>query len=189
MKIFNTIFILLLSILFSGCFSLMNDEVKAPEPKKIEMGLKSGNCFKTRHLPYNHKKLYENVKLLLLKSKFKIISSNQDRGMITATGHLIINDNGVEKIVYLMNSIIIKKMDDISYMMIDTSFHTKKFIEKDNHLRDAQISFRYPLKMHKSQMVLETFGSNHYNNFYRMFYLNIYQSMFELNVKYYNDKY
>jgi len=189
MKLHNIFFILLLSILFGGCFSDNEKISTITTPSKLKMGLKSGECFKTRHLPYSNKKLYEATKLLLLKSRFKIISSNQSKGMITATGHMIVNDNGTQKIVYLMNSIIIKKMDDISYMMIDSSFHTKKYPKKDEHLKDSQISLRYQLIMHKSQLEPDAFGSNNYNRFYRQFYLNIYQEMFELNSKYYNDKY
>ena len=189
MKINNLIFVLLSSLLFGGCFSSTEKISSIKTPSKLQMGLKSGNCFKTRHLPYEYKKLYETTKLLLLKSKFKIISSNQSKGMITATGHMIINHDGKEKIIYLMNSIVIKKMDNISYMMIDTSYHTSKLTNIKKHMKDSQILLRYPLVMHKSQLKIDSFGSTHYNNFYRRFYLNIYQSMFELQAKYYNDKY
>ena len=187
-KIYHFVFILFLSISFNGCFSLAEPTV-APKAPKINMGLKSGKCFKSRHLPYNHKRLYNTTKLLLLKSKFKIINSNQEKGTMTATGHLVVYDKGVKKIVYLMNSIIIKKIDDISYMLIDTSYQTDKFPNTKNHLEESQVSFRYPLLMHKSQLGIDSFGLNHYNNYYRRFYLNIYQAMFEDDAKYYNDKY
>jgi len=176
------IFILISIFFLNGCISF--HKVDSNKIYKFNLGLKSANCFKTRKMPYSRNMLYESLKLMLLQSKFKIITSNQEEGTITATGHIIIKDNNELKIVYLMNSFIIKKMDNISYIMIDSSYKTDKFT-KNKYLKESQITLRYPLIMHKSQLKIGSFGDNEYNGFYRMFFLNIYQAVFNNQAKYY----